>query len=487
MKLDKHTRTVLGERAKQRRLQLEMSCAELARMVDALPGSVAQWEAALPLKTAHDAQWEVALGVPPGWLRDITMSTPVLNGASLPISGWSTFADFIRAFCIWYSGPPTRERTMSYADLPPREQRIVTIMTRRYGIEGEERATLQQIGEDLGLTRERVRQIADRAIERFDVVGAPVDLVARLHLALSEHLPCLVAALPMAAQDVLGERMSLEGADRFFRERLGVPLVNITSQAGATVALQEKMVVADDPADGELVRAVRQAAIAMIRQAGAAQIFYVTGTVGAEGFNTGPSEVAQCARMFRGFEWLIEEEGWFWFGPSNDNRAKSTALKVLAAANRPLDIEELYGAMARARFTRQTERISAASVSAPMPVLQIVLGKFPEIRRSHFNDYRLDLPSELALNALTTYLSPSEQIIRRTIVEHGGIASRRTLAQALIDAGHLEKVTMDMALMSSPVFRRHDRGLWMITGFSFSHDALQRAEESARGLQQADE
>ena len=49
-------------------------------------------------------------------------------------------------------------------NLKPREARIVRLY---YGLDGEEPLTLEEIGARLGITRERVRQIRDRALRRM--------------------------------------------------------------------------------------------------------------------------------------------------------------------------------------------------------------------------------------------------------------------------------------------------------------------------------
>ena len=50
------------------------------------------------------------------------------------------------------------------ADLTPREQRVLRM---RFGIDGATEHTLQQIGEEFGLTRERIRQIEAKALEKL--------------------------------------------------------------------------------------------------------------------------------------------------------------------------------------------------------------------------------------------------------------------------------------------------------------------------------
>jgi RNA polymerase primary sigma factor len=48
--------------------------------------------------------------------------------------------------------------------LKPREAKILRLY---YGLEGEEAMTLEEIGQQLGVTRERVRQIKERALARL--------------------------------------------------------------------------------------------------------------------------------------------------------------------------------------------------------------------------------------------------------------------------------------------------------------------------------
>jgi DNA-directed RNA polymerase sigma subunit (sigma70/sigma32) len=51
-------------------------------------------------------------------------------------------------------------------------QRSWYVLQRRYGLEGHEPATLQQVGQDLNLSREAVRKIEQQALTRLQRVVA---------------------------------------------------------------------------------------------------------------------------------------------------------------------------------------------------------------------------------------------------------------------------------------------------------------------------
>lgn len=55
------------------------------------------------------------------------------------------------------------------------DERAATILKLRYGLEGEEPLTLKEIGEKVGLTRERVRQIEHETLKRLQTSMTPTE------------------------------------------------------------------------------------------------------------------------------------------------------------------------------------------------------------------------------------------------------------------------------------------------------------------------
>lgn len=79
--LSQAARECLAIRAGQRRESLRLSKTEIALELGVTARQLAAHEACLPgSPEALEAKWEEALRVPPGWLRDESIRTPVIPG-----------------------------------------------------------------------------------------------------------------------------------------------------------------------------------------------------------------------------------------------------------------------------------------------------------------------------------------------------------------------------------------------------------------------
>ncbi|KWX20447.1 hypothetical protein AFM11_30145 [Mycolicibacterium wolinskyi] len=74
-------------------------------------------------------------------------------------------------FCVWLDElacdvAPVHELVSSMIRRYSRDGYERSILTARFGLEGQDRATLQEIGDQHGISRERVRQLVDRSVMR---------------------------------------------------------------------------------------------------------------------------------------------------------------------------------------------------------------------------------------------------------------------------------------------------------------------------------
>ena len=68
------------------------------------------------------------------------------------------------------------ELARALSKLRPRLQRVLVL---RYGLDGEGGRTLEQVGVELGITRERVRQLETRALRELRTVAPALELYLR--------------------------------------------------------------------------------------------------------------------------------------------------------------------------------------------------------------------------------------------------------------------------------------------------------------------
>jgi RNA polymerase primary sigma factor len=102
----------------------------------------------------------------------------IIQASSLPVSldrpvgeeKESELGDFVTSQLAGASAEAHRRKLLTeeveqaLGMLPPREARILSL---RFGLGGGRHYTLKEIGEELGLTRERIRQIQNAALQRL--------------------------------------------------------------------------------------------------------------------------------------------------------------------------------------------------------------------------------------------------------------------------------------------------------------------------------
>jgi RNA polymerase primary sigma factor len=131
-----------------------------------------------------EAEIAEAVGLTPERVREIRDSMQQLVSLDKPIGedGDATMGDLIPDLAVVdpaasaLEGEALSQIEAALAELEPRQRRVLEL---RYGLAGGERMTYEHIGEQLGLTRERIRQLHNHAL--LDLRHSPhADALAEL-------------------------------------------------------------------------------------------------------------------------------------------------------------------------------------------------------------------------------------------------------------------------------------------------------------------
>ena len=217
----------------------------------------------------------------------------------------------------------------------------------------------------------------------------------------------------------------------------------------------------------------------MVRSCGAAQVHFVAGLVTEEmGKAVLPKHVRTYCSFVKGFEWLIEDDDWFWFGFEVENRLLTVARKILAAAGRRVDIDAFYAGMGRSkRWVSPTDDSSRNYlIDAPASVVLQALKRTPWARSVQMNDF-------VSLESIDprTVLSDVEYGIFTCIQEHHGVTSKFVIDQFVKENLQVTPMAVAGALAKSPIFSQPGFGLYAVRGIDIDPEALQAARQSVGG------
>src|SRR5579859_2739000 len=321
--------------------------------------------------------------------------------------------------------------------------RNARIAARYYGFDGRGGGSLQAVGNEVGLTRERIRQIVAAVSERLNT-GRPVSA------ALDRTIAFVAGRMPAAAGEIEAELWSQRVTSGLFRlegvlraaELLGRrPLFSITEVKG------ERLVHAQDiPPVDAIVRIARR----LISRWGVATITNVVGDVRkVEPGACDRKLVVSALACLGGFHWLEQSAGWFWLSNSrNNNRVLNRIRKILSIAN-PIHITELRAGIARDYRMK--------GVLLPKRVLLEFCRQAPGLR---VHDEVVE--AEPAVNS-DIILSQVEKDIIHILSDHGGTMATPEFKSVCLGRG-LNRRTFYQNLVSSPIFSQYADGRYGLIG-----------------------
>lgn len=488
-KICRELREALALRAFKRRKAIELSRSDIALQLNLKPEDLAVAERCIPAKLTADLQelWELALRVPPGWLMDHRIETPdVQNGPEchdiiqyVQSENGGSVAVEIASVSVWLSRKSIARRTLDYSQLNDAERIWANIFSARYGVNGEESSTLESIGQKIGLTRERVRQIVKKMTDRSLDLEIATPKLDRLKLEVANLAPASISEIDERLRDLLGQSLSVRSAQRFAAEILARNVAMIGNSPWRQKSMRPDMVMSGDVSESnDFMRIVRSCALKMIRNTGAAQVHFVAGAVSEEmGKEVSARDVRTTCSLVKGFTWLVEEDDWFWFGDDYDNRLLSVTKKVLAAASRRVDVEDIYAAIGRSqRGYYKSDDAKPYSIDAPVAVVLQALSRVSWINTVQKNDFVL--AHGIAPNEV---LSEVEFSIYELIQSKNGVTTKYNIDRHIESTLSVTPMAVAIALSRSPIFIQPGHGLYSIRGIDINPNGLFDAIQSARG------
>jgi hypothetical protein len=225
--------------------------------------------------------------------------------------------------------------------------------------------------------------------------------------------------------------------------------------------------------ESEIARSVRDLALRMLSTEGAANLFMVAGMLSQESEKPVTTEIVRRAiQLVQGFEWLSEQDGWFWFGPDPRNHFVSVATKILAVARQRIDIEDIHGGLTRSRRIREEVRMTA---DPPMSVLGVLLSRIDGVRKIQHNDFVMEPKPEPR-----EVLSQTELGIYERLSAAGGMADRLHLVKTLVKKRGMTMISLQVALNQSPIFLRLGYGIYGLRGWPLDARSAARAIKAAQ-------
>jgi hypothetical protein len=341
----------------------------------------------------------------------------------------------------------------------PFDDRDSRIMARHYGLDGRGGANFQRIGNEFGLTRERVRQIVSQTdpLRYFKPDGL---------LTLTHIISSITSTLPAPAAR-LETGLRTEGLTLNLFRLEGILEIAAMLRCAAPFQVRQlngdRYVVAANcrPFQDVITRA-RQ----MVRRNGMATIAACAFGRSDKGAVKSELDLAEALLLGESdFRWLLPGSGWFWFSDTQ-NRAASRVRKMLAVAN-PLTITEIRGGLAR-----------MDELPAPKKVLLDLCRQLPGLS-VYGETIRAD--AEIRVGEV---LNKTEIDIFHLLAEHNGCMSNSELICRSLVLG-MKRPTFYQCVTHSPIVSRCNRNYYRLIGSRFQDDVRLRGSRSRQEPTQA--
>ena len=342
--------------------------------------------------------------------------------------------------------------------------RNARIAARYYGFDGLGGASLQTVGNEVGLTRERVRQIVTASWARLRT-GRPISP------ALDRTIALVVERMPATAGEIEAELRSQRLTSGLFRLEGVIKAAELLGRRlpfSMTEIKGERLVHARDiPSVDRIVRVARR----LISLWGMATISNVVAEVRKVEPACDRDLVVSALACLGGFHWLEQSADWFWLSDSPDNRVLSRIRKILSVAN-PINLSELRAGIARDYRMK--------GFSPPKRILLEFCRQAPGLR---VNDEAVK--AEPAINE-DDVLSQTERGIAHVLSDHGETMATSELKSVCLGMG-VSRVAFYSRILYSPIISKYGVGRYGLIGSGErSGSAARISRESVDGIEYVD-
>ena len=333
------------------------------------------------------------------------------------------------------------------------------IIARRFGWDGQPGATLEEVGAQFGMTRERVRQIETTALKRLSRSARPYAPAIDRAIALIEK------AAPLPADDVVVELQKAgitETAVDIDAVEAAATFLGRGTHFSAKATRAGRMVLS--ATSGRAVPRIRTVARRSVEHWGVGNI----DDVAAEFPDIPRAFVVKVVQAEQGFEFLDDAEQWFWISSLPRNRLVNQIEKIPSVAQR-VHVSELRAGVSRHHRMR--------GISPPSRVLLALCQRVPGFRVEDqyvIADPPLDYRSILA---------GVERHLVAILVKVGPLVVGSDFQKLAAKEG-IKRNTFQLYLTYSPIIARYARGVYGLRGAAFAPGAAERLVPRVKGRSQ---
>jgi hypothetical protein len=321
-------------------------------------------------------------------------------------------------------------------------KRNLDIFIQRYGLNGREEQTLQEVGDAYNMTRERVRQICDNRIEHHVQNKHPfAPTLDRCLNFVFEHTPNVANHIEKNLQEkgltnTSFSLESLQNAARLFGRE--VPY-SISKAGKSSVATKIDL----DISPQKIIRIARR----KVEHWGATTIEEVAVTA-SEQIPVSEELVLGVLNSQEDFSWLDKDSGWFWLSSVPRNRLLNQIEKILSVI-KEIDIAELRDGV------RRNYRMEGFA-----PPQKVLLEFCNQQDGYKVEGRKVSITKPIDWHIT---LAETEQTMVEILLNNGSVMKREDFERACLARG-MGRVTFYVYIDNSPVITRYARGVYGLRG-----------------------